>query len=70
MLTVELDPRAEQRVLARAKSSGLPAAEFLRMLIESSLDDFDDVEMAMERLENPLPPLSSDQARKSLGLDD
>ncbi len=70
MLTVVLDPEAERRVLERAKRIGMSEAEFLRILIENSLDDLDDVQMAVERLDAPVPPLTSAQARKSLGLDD
>ena len=41
-------------------------ADFARALIEATLDD---VQMAVERLDHPLPPLTSAEARKTLGLD-
>jgi len=44
-------------------------AEFVRASIEASLDDLDDVQMAVERLEHPLPPSGSAEARKALGLE-
>ena len=70
MLTLVLDPETERRVAERAGSRGLSEADFLRALIETSLDDLDDIQMAVERLENPLQPLTSAQAREALGLED
>jgi predicted DNA-binding protein len=69
MLTIELEPEIERRVAERARNRGMSEADFVRALIEASLDDLDDVQMAAERLEHPLPPLTSAEARKVLGLD-
>ncbi len=69
MLTLILEPEIERRVAERARSRGVSEADFVRALIEASLDDLDDVQMAVERLEHPLPPLTSAETRKALGLD-
>ena len=44
-------------------------AALLRLSIEDSLDDLDDIQMATERLSNPMPSLSSAEARVALDLD-
>jgi predicted DNA-binding protein len=69
MVTLVLEPETERRIAELAKSQGLSEADFVRGLIESSLDDLDDIRVAVERLDNPLKPLTSAEARKSLGLD-
>jgi predicted DNA-binding protein len=69
LVTLVLGPEIERRIAKLAKDRGLSEAEFVRTLIESSLDDLDDIQMAVERLEHPLQPLTSAEARKALGLD-
>jgi predicted DNA-binding protein len=70
MLSVPLRPDTEQKLAELAKSRGLSKADLAQELIELSLGDLDDIQMAVERLENPMQPLTSEQARKALGLDD
>ena len=69
MVTLVLEPETERRIAELAKDRGLSEAEFVRTLIESGLDDLDDIQMAAERLEHPLQPLTSAEAGKALGLD-
>jgi predicted DNA-binding protein len=69
MVTLVLEPETERRIAELAKSQGLSEADFVRGLIESSLDDLDDIRVAVERLDNPLKPLTSAEARKALGLE-
>ncbi len=70
MPLISLEAATEQRLSERARRAGLSEAELLRTLIEDGLDDLDDIQMAVERLETPLQPLTSAQARQILGLDD
>jgi predicted DNA-binding protein len=70
MLSVSLSPDTEQRLTELAKSRGLCEAQLARELIEASIEDLDDLRMAVGRLENRQPPLTAQQARKALGLDD
>jgi len=69
VVTLVLEPETERRIAELARSQGLSEADFVRALIESSLDDLDDTRMAVERLENPLQSLAGAEARKALGLD-
>jgi predicted DNA-binding protein len=70
MLSVQLTTEIQQRLAELAKSRGQSDAEFARELIEASIEDLEDIQMVTIRLETRQPALSSDQARKILGLDD
>jgi predicted DNA-binding protein len=70
MISVALNPDTEQRLAELAKSRGLSESELARELIEASIEDLDDIQMATARLEKREAPLTSEQARKALGLDD
>jgi predicted DNA-binding protein len=70
MTTITLEPVTEQRIAERARRYGVSEADLIRSLIEEGLDDLDDIQMAVERLNNPLQPLTSAEARQALGLDD
>ena len=70
MLLVSLPAAVEQRLSELAKSRGLSESELARELIEASIEDLDDIEMAVERLKYRQSALTSQEARKALGLDD
>jgi predicted DNA-binding protein len=70
MISVSLSPEAEQRLTELAKNRGLSEGELARELIEASIEDLDDLQMAVNRLENRQPALTAEPARKALGLDD
>ena len=70
MATIILEPATEQRIAERARRHGMSQVDLIRTLIEEGLDDLDDIQMAVDRLDNPLPPLTSAQARQALGLED
>ena len=70
MLSVSLPAAIEERLAELAKSRGLSEGELARELIQASLEDIDDIELVTPRLENRQPPLTAEQARKALGLDD
>jgi predicted DNA-binding protein len=70
MISVSLSPEAELRLTELAKNRGLSEGELARELIEASIEDLDDLQMAVNRLENRQPALTAEQARKALGLDD
>ncbi len=69
MISVPLTPDLERRLSELAKSRGQSDAELARELIENSIEDLDDIQMAVARLENRGPVLTTDAARKALGLD-
>jgi predicted DNA-binding protein len=70
MVSLALNPDIERRLAELAKSRGVSDSDLARELIEASIEDLDDTEMAVNRLENRQPPLTAQQARKALGLDD
>jgi len=70
MLSVPLTAEIQRRLGELAKSRGQSDADFARELIEASIEDLDDIQMATSHLESRQPALSSEQARKALGLDD
>jgi predicted DNA-binding protein len=70
MISVVLNPDIEQRLTELAKSRGVSQSDFARELIEASIEDLDDVQMAVGRLESRRTALTAEQARKALGLDD
>jgi predicted DNA-binding protein len=70
MISLALNPDIERRLAELAKSRGVSDSDLARELIEASIEDLDDTEMAVNRLENRQPPLTAQQARKALGLDD
>lgn len=69
MISVPLTPDLERRLSELAKSRGQSDAELARELIENSIEDLDDIQMGVARLENRGPVLTTDAARKALGLD-
>ena len=70
MLSVPLSPEIDQKLAELASRRGQSKSDFARELIEASIEDLDDIETAVERLENRQPALTAEQARKALGLDD
>ena len=67
MPSIILEPGTEQRIAERARREGVSEENLLRALIEDGLDD---IQMAVERLNTPLQPLTSAQARARLDLED
>ncbi len=70
MVSVLLPAALEERLIELARSRGVSEGELARELIEASIDDLDDVEMAAARLEQRQVALTAEQARKALGLAD
>jgi predicted DNA-binding protein len=70
MLSVPLNPDVERKLAELAKGRGQSESDLAREFIESSIEDLEDIQMAVVRLEKRGPVLTSEQARKELGLDD
>lgn len=70
MVSVSLPAAVEKRLAELARSMGVSEGELARELIEASIDDLDDIEMAAARLERRERALTAEEARKALGLDD
>jgi len=69
MLSIQLDSDLERRLSNLAKRTGQATSDVARELIEQGLEDLEDIEMAAERLEKRQPSLTTEQARKALGLE-
>ena len=70
MLSIRLDPAIERRLSELAKRTGRTKTYYARELIEGNIDDLEDRYLAEARLEKRRRPLTSQQVRKELGLDD
>jgi RHH-type rel operon transcriptional repressor/antitoxin RelB len=72
-ISIQLDPKTEQRLDHLVATSGKAKSDFLREFIQNGLDDLEDVYLAnatVERVRNGSEKvLSSSQVRKALGLD-
>jgi RHH-type transcriptional regulator, rel operon repressor / antitoxin RelB len=70
MISIELDPETEGRLTQLAKRTGKTEAELARELVRYVMEDLEDISIAEARLANPMPPLTSEQVRKALDLED
>ncbi len=64
-----LDPAIERRLSEVAKRTGRTKTYYARELIEGNIEELEDRYLAEARLEKRRP-LTSQQVRKELGLDD
>jgi RHH-type rel operon transcriptional repressor/antitoxin RelB len=69
MLSIHLDPETEKRLSALARLAGRSEDSCAKELIEEHIEDLEDRYIALRRLENREPPLTSQQVRKELGLE-
>ena len=70
MLMLELDPDLERMLSSLARRQGKSETDFARELLESFLEDLEDVRLAEASLREGGPNVTAEQARKALGLDD
>jgi RHH-type rel operon transcriptional repressor/antitoxin RelB len=66
MISIDLGPEIEQRLMALAKRTGKTEAELARELVKYGMEDLEDISIAEERLANPGARLTSEQVRKEL----
>ena len=64
MISIDLWPEIEQRLMALAKRTGKTEAELARELVKYGMEDLEDISIAEERLANPGARLTSEQVRK------
>ncbi len=70
MLSIDLDPDIEQRLVRLAKRTGKTEAELARDLVKYGMEDLEDISIAEERLANPGTRLTIEQVRKELGWEE
>ncbi len=69
MLSVNLDPSVEQRLAFLAQAAGQSAALYAKKIIEESLEDREDIEMAAHRAAQISQRSSLLDVKKRLALD-
>lgn len=70
MLSIELPAETRRRLATLAQSRGVEEGDLARELLEASIEDIEDIQMAERRLQSEATALSSAEARAALGLDD
>ncbi|MEO0415636.1 MAG: TraY domain-containing protein [Verrucomicrobiota bacterium] len=68
MLAIRLKPEMEERLAKLAERTGRTKTFYAREAIEQHLDELEDIYLAVHRLENPEPALSSEEVKRELGL--
>lgn len=69
-VTLDIPKEIEAQFVAAAKAEGVPVSDYLRdFIVEHYQEDMEDLRIALDRLSDPQPALTSRQLRKNLGLD-
>jgi predicted DNA-binding protein len=69
-VTLDMPKEIEAQFTAAAQTRGVPLSDYLRdFVVEHFQDDADDLRTAQERIADPQLGITSNQLRKSLGLD-
>jgi predicted DNA-binding protein len=70
MATIVVPEKLKKRIQELAKENGMSEQAFVEEAILSFLEDIEDAQLAMERLEAGEEPIPLAEAKKMLGLDD
>lgn len=68
MLAIRLNEETEKRLERLAKRTGRTKTFYAREAILEHLEDMEDAYTAIYRLEHPQPSISSEEAKRALGL--
>ena len=68
-VTIDIPKEIEARLLSEAQASGVPFSQFVRDVLIDHFEETEDRLVAESRLEERQAPISSQQLRKNLGLD-
>lgn len=69
IVNVDIPREIEARLLADAQDCGVSLSDLVRNFMIEHYEEEKDLRLAEDRLKNPLPPISSSQLRKNLGLE-
>ena len=69
MMGIRLPEDIDQRLALLARRTGRTKTYYAREAILRYIDDLEDAYIALERLNNPGPRLTMEEAKKALGLD-
>lgn len=61
---INLPESAKAQAAFLAKMAGMSPEDFMRHAILEKIEDLKDLEIALQRLDNPVPMLSHEEARK------
>ncbi len=68
-VTIEIPEEIEARLLSEAQSNGIPFGQLVREVLIDHFEEVEDRQVAESRLEDRQAPISADQLRKNLGLE-
>jgi predicted DNA-binding protein len=68
-VTIELPKEIEAKLLSEAQACGVPLAQFVHDFLLDHYEEMEDRQIAEARLEDRRAPVSVNQLRKNLGLD-
>lgn len=68
-VTIEIPEEIEARLLSEAQSTGIPFGQLVREVLIDHFEEVEDRQVAESRLEDRQAPISADQLRKNLGLE-
>ncbi|WP_367874164.1 anti-toxin [Luteolibacter sp. Populi] len=68
MIAIDLDPDIERRLALLAEKSGQTKDFHAKEAILEHIEDLEDEYEALERLQNPGPTFSAEEAKRELGL--
>jgi predicted DNA-binding protein len=69
-VTIDMPQDIEARLVSEARTGGVPLPQFVRDVLVDHFEESEDRRVAEARLEDRQAPISADQMRRSLGLDD
>ena len=69
-VTIDLPQEIEARLLFEAQASGVPFPQLVRDVLIDHFEEAEDRLVAESRLEDRQTPITAQQLRKNLGLDD
>ncbi|MCP4664003.1 MAG: TraY domain-containing protein [bacterium] len=70
MLSIRLDPETERRLEALAARTRRTKSYYARKAITEALDEWEDIAIAIERIENPAKRYTMEEVEQMLDLDD
>lgn len=70
MTTIQIPDELAHEIEHHARAAGHDTATFIREALIAQLEDLEDVQLAMERLNQPQPSLSLEEVKRNLGVND
>lgn len=68
-VTIDIPEAIEARLLSEAQASGIPLPQLVRDVLVDYFEETEDRQVAEDRLNDRQPPVSANQMRRNLGLD-